>query len=575
MMQVGRKYAKWLLTLGVLAVTAMLYVSAVQSREDLKKVDNMTDRMKTVCVGRFLIDVPANAQVNLRLGLVQGFEVARHDESQEGFATRLHARETELSAKTNMLGRKNIESIKDVQNLGFSGKVFVHGRYRGYGIERGQRRYFETISVEGYVHKAGATYSFMANTYDPDQAGVLPALLTQLADRAENDVPSDPGFCISGALLRDSSSRARSESVAMSASLPGHPDLGILFWTNSAAAQGGSLLKRHEAAMGPLTRARTRTLREGERTINGYAGEEVAIKVTELNFATVFSFVWETPGSDDNVLIPHLSLELDTGMSPQAGGAPVQSSLSEEAVLLLWNKVSSSIRLRPTGPGKVAETGTPPPPLGTLAEAGDRCPQSGWWLCNDASSGVNVLGGQRQYLCKGQKMPQALLLPPQTLWQRLRGLQSSYEVSTRTSWTLVDKRERDRSVPALPLAQATLAARASGNQLDGKVLSGAEPGVAIGCIAKTGMQCPSSGWWRCEESHALDGTRWFSVGSLLPAATFEIPSAAFGRAFGRAQAIQRRSVWRLMRHASAEGSESAESAMGSDPLDRREPPSIS
>ena len=298
---------------------------------------------KTACVGRFLIDVPANAQVNLRSGLVQGFEAPRRCESQDGFAARPHARDTGLSAKTNMLA-----------------------------------------------------CSFMANTYDPDQAGVLPARLTQLAGRAENDVPSDPGLRVSG--------------------------------------------------------ARTRTRREGERAIKGDAGEEVAIKSSELNFAPVFRFVWETPGSDDNVRIPHLSLELDTGMSPQAGGASVQSSPSEEAVLLLWNKVSSSIRLRPAGPGKVAETGSPPPPLGTLAEAGDRCPQSGWWLCNEACSGVNVLGGQRHYLCKGQEMPQALLLPRQTLWQRLRGLQSSHGVGTRRSRTPVDRRERDRSVPTLPLA---------------------------------------------------------------------------------------------------------------------------
>lgn len=568
MMRVGRKYAKWLVTLGVLALAAMLYVSAVQSREDVKKVDNMTDRMKTVCVGRFLIDVPANAQVNLRLGLVEGFEVARRHESPDAFTSRLQTREAELSAKNNMLGRKNIESIKEIQNFGFSGKVFVHGRYRGYGIEQGQRKYFETISVEGYVHKAYATYSFVANTYSPDRISVLPALLAQLADRAENEVPSDPGFCISGALLRDPSNPARSESVAMSASLPGHPDLGILFWTNSAATRGGSLLTRHEAAMDPLTRARTRTLREGDRAINGYAGEEVAIKVTELNFATVFSFVWETAGTDDNVLMPHLSLEMDTGMSPRAGGAPVQSSLSEEAVLRLWDKISSSIRLRPTGPGKLTESVTTPPPLGATVEAGERCPQSGWWLCGEASSGLNVLGGQRQYLCKGQKMPQALLLPPQTLWQRLRGLQSSYEVDTRTLWKLVDKRERDRSAPALPLAQATLAAQASGNQLNGKLLSGVEPGVTIGCIAKTGMQCPASGWWRCEESHALDGTRWFAVGSLLPAATFEISSSAFGRTFGKTQAIQRRSMWQLVRQSDTS------SSSGEPPLDDPAPPTL-
>lgn len=565
MMRLGPKCAKWLATLSGLTLAASLYVSAVQSREDMKKVDNMTDRMKTVCVGRFLIDVPADAQVNLRLGLVDGFEVARRDEPLPEFLTKLRARETVLSAKPNMLGQKNIESSTEISHDGFSGKVLVHSRYRGYSIEKERRVYFETISVEGYVHKAGVTYSFVADTYDPAQTKILPALLSQLVDVAESEVPKEPGFCISGALIRDPYDRDRSESVAMSATLPGHPDFGILFWTNNAKVKGGSLLKRHAAAMGPLMRARTRTLREGARTINGYAGEEVAIKVTELNFATVFGFVWETPGSDDNVLVPHLSLEMDTGMNPQGGGKPVQSSLSEEAMLALWDKISSSIRLRPTGPAKTAEAEPPQPPLGTYAEAGERCPQSGWWLCGDGGGGVGVLGGQRQYLRKGEKMPQALLLPPQTLWQKVRGLQPSYESKTRTAWKLVDKRERDRTPPTIPLAQATLVAQADEASAIGTAQSSASPEAAIGCVAKTGMQCPASGWWRCEESHALDGTRWFAAGALLPAATFEVPSASFGRSFGKTRAIQRRSVWQLVRHSAVPEMSSATAHESSSP----------
>ena len=573
MMRLGPKCAKWLATLGGLTLAASLYVSAVQSREDMKKVDNMTDRMKTVCVGRFLIDVPADAQVNLRLGLVDGFEIARRDEPLSVFLTKLRTREAELSAKPNMLGQKNIESSTEVQNHGFSGKVLVHSRYRGYSIEKERRVYFETISVEGYVHKEGVTYSFVAGTYDPAQTKILPMLLAQLADRAESEVPTEPGFCISGALIRDPYDRDRSESVAMSATLPGHPDFGILFWTNNAKVKGGSLLKRHAAAMSPLMRARTRTLREGARSINGYAGEEVAIKVTELNFATVFGFVWETPGSDDNVLVPHLSLEMDTGMNPQAGGKPVQSSLSEEAMLALWDKISSSVRLRPTVSAKATATESPQSPLGTYAEAGDRCPQSGWWLCGDGGGEVGVLGGQRQYLRKGEKMPQALLLPPQTLWQKVRGLQPSYESKTRTAWKLVDKRERDRTPPTIPLAQATLVALADESNAIGTARSSASSEAAIGCVAKTGMQCPASGWWRCEESHALDGTRWFAAGALLPAATFEVPSAAFGHSFGKTRAIQRRSVWQLVRHtAVSEATSSTTQNPGSSGAD--EPPAI-
>lgn len=363
----ARRWSSPVVVLGALALIAALFVRTVQSWQDMETVSDLTSRMKSVCVGRFLIDVPAEARVSLRLASVEGFEITRLAESIEKFRSRLSDRESQLSGTPNMLGQENIESSKDVQHNGFSGKVLVHSRHRGYSIENERRVYVDTISVEGHVHKGGVTYGFVANTYDPAQINVLPELLAQFTDRAENEVPSEPGFCIAGGLIRDPYARDRSESVAMSATLPSHPDLGILFWTNNAKAKGGGLLKRHAAAMGPLMRALSRTLREGARTINGYAGEEVAIKVTELNFATVFGFVWETPGSDNDVLVPHLSLEMDTGMAPRAGQAPVQSSLSENAMLVLWENISSSIRLRT---GDLRETSQAELPLKVRGSTG-------------------------------------------------------------------------------------------------------------------------------------------------------------------------------------------------------------
>jgi hypothetical protein len=49
-------------------------------------------------------------------------------------------------------------------------------------------------------------------------------------------------------------------------------------------------------------------------------------------------------------------------------------------------------------------------------------------------------------------MPQALLLPPQTWWEKFRGLQPSHEAGTPTVWTLVDKRSRQRTTPGAPLS---------------------------------------------------------------------------------------------------------------------------
>jgi hypothetical protein len=199
------------------------------------------------------------------------------------------------------------------------------------------------------------------------------------------------------------------------------------------------------------------------------------------------------------------------------------------------------VRLRPIAPVKTAEEKRAGTPLGAYAMAGDTCPESGWWRCNDGGNGVGVLGGQQQYLQKGQRMPQALLLPPASLWEKLRGVQPSYEANVPTAWKLVDKRVRRRTDPGVPLAQAAVPAGTAGIP--------PSAAVAVGTYVKTGEPCMASGWWRCEEASALDGTRWFALGSLLPVATFKVPPAAFGKGSARPSVIQRRSKWQFVRAA--------------------------
>jgi hypothetical protein len=359
------------------------------------------------------------------------------------------------------------------------------------------------------------------------------------------------------------------ERVVMFAGLPGHPDIAIAFSTMAGTRPGQSMLARNAAAAAnePLyVRAAFKTLREKNRTINGLAGEELALRVREPNFATTFSFDWEMVGKQDDVLAPLLTLEMESGVRPRPGAKPVQSSLSEESLVALWDRISSTIRVRPTTPPKLAKAAPPLRPLGTLASAGDLCPQDGWWQCNDGGSGLRVLGGQRQYLKKGQRIPQALLLPSQTVWEKVRGLQRSVEASTPTLWKLVDNRATPRGAPKVPLAQATLVPRADARDVTTPTIIAGDSNLPVGSYVRTGEPCPASGWWRCEQSHALDGTRWFAHGSLLPAATFKVPPGVFGRSSGGPEVIQRRSSWQLVRYAHAEHEGRAGNAgAGDDP----------
>lgn len=515
------------------------------------EVARMTEKMKTVCVGRFLIDMPAAAQIELTRPNIDGFEMTVFSETTEEFERRLADREMQVTQTPDYGGgNKNLELVREIKtDSGLVGRIFAHSRKvtegtraRGLELERYRN---EGIAIEALIHADGISFDLTSEYYDPEQIEKLPKLVAQLAPNPEGRIPLDPGFCVDRAYFRDPLTAAQGEQIMMFARLPEHPDVEImLILAAGLKPDEEGLLERSAAAENRLSladRTRITRLRAAPREINGFTGEELVRRGVEENDAQVYSFWWEVNGTEDDVFVPHIVFRMTTGRS-ENGSVP--TSLSEDGVLLLWDKISSSIRLRSAARAASSRVEAPTTQLGTYASAGERCPASGWWLCGDGGNGIDVLGGQRQYIKKGDLMPQALLLPPQTLWDKVRGLQPSFESKNPTTWKLVDHRMRKRQAPPLPLARPSAP---SGATL--AVAPGGKNGsnVAIGSFSSTGAACPASGWWRCEESHALDGTRWFAQGSLLPPATFAVAPGIFGHSSNAPQAIQRRSAWRLMR----------------------------
>ncbi|BDT60483.1 hypothetical protein MasN3_39770 [Massilia varians] len=546
------KSRKW----QVLAALALIAFGAwaVPNVRDKYEVAKMTEKMKTVCVGRFLIDLPEKAEYSLRGGRIQGFDISAFNESEEAFAARVETEEAEIRAEPDYLGRnKNMEVVKEIQTeSGLVGKIFVFGRnvtdgYAGYGEDR-KHYHYEGVDAVGYVHKDGLSVNFIAKDYDPDRVtGNLTKLIAQLVPNPDNDIPTEPGFCLDRVFFRDPLVAEQGERVVLFAGLPEHSDLAIVFNMMAGTKPSkDSLLARNQNVRAKDTfdeAARTADLFAGKRAINGIAGEQVLTRYLGLDFTRSYMFLWELNGTRDDVFLPFLSLELQSGLSSRTGGAPVQSSLAESAVLDLWDRISSSIRVRTTVAPKVSARELPR--LGSQAIAGDTCIQSGWWECSEGGNGTRVHGGERQYIRQGERMPQALLLPAQTLWEKARGLQPSYEAPSRTPWTLVDRRSRRRITPDVPLAQpgAPIPAAATAAPIG----AGAIERASVGAYAMTGNPCPASGWWHCQESDALDGTRWFAQGSVLPAATFTVPERTFGRTSGTPNVMQRRGIWQLVR----------------------------
>ncbi len=535
----------------------------------------MTEKMRTVCVGRYLVNVPLQAEVSMSHERIDGFAIETLEESEAQFRKRVSTREAEidaLGAEGGARGPSGIVEARDLRIPGMIGRTFVFGRTRSHGFEKGRRVEAEWVSVESHAHTNGLSVSLSVQYVEEEDAKAAEALLARIRLRAENEVPAGPGFCVSHAVFAEPLPPHKTEHIAMHVGLPGHPDLALTLVSMPGGGADANLVARAaqtDATISPDALLRITKLREGKRIIDNMNGEEVLIRAREFNFTTTYGFSWETSGVDDDPLQPYLALELQTGVSERNGGKPTETSLHEDALLALWDSIASSIRFRKnnppsSGPGHDSEPSGPK--LGATASAGDVCPQSGWWRCNTVSEGMSVHGGAVQYVRQGDRMPQALLLPRQTIWQKLKRIQPSIESPQPTAWTLVDKRLRPRTAITVALAPALMPA-------DNSDLASADGSRAhLGSYVRTGDVCPASGWWRCEEAHALDGTRWFGRGSLMPAATFQVPAGVFGKSAGP-EVIQRRSMWQLVRHA-----EAAVAAQGSSPvsegLQAGEPPSL-
>lgn len=517
--------------------------------------ENLTEKMKPACVGRFLIDLPAGMDFSYSHTFLAGFWVAAIPESSSAFGQRVAAREAEINAQANELGAKNMEQVTPVSVNGLAGKIFTFGRTSVKGLEDDKTVYYVNVALEGFVHAEGTTFTFVTEAIDPDQTRVLTQLIDRLHVVAPDEIPTAPGFCFGRGIFVDPVPIDWTEGVTLFAGFRAHPDLALAFSTRAGLGPDPNdpgLLARDARADSelPLThKARLKKLRVGPRIISGIPGEEVLEQATELNFVQVYGFDWQVRGTKDDALVPDMHLELSTGHTLSAGARPVSSFLNEGALLQLWDKVSASIRVRPTKPAPLAGSKPAPagPALGDSAAAGDVCPETGWWQCADGSAALGVAGGHRQFLRKGQRMPQAVLLPPKTIWDRLRGVQPTHERSSPTAWTLVDRRSQARVSTDVPLAPA---GTPSGTPACfGADINGISAGV--GSFGSTGMPCPAAGWWRCMASDAMDGTRWFARGDVLPAATFRLAPRRISIPRGTAEVFQRRTTWQLVRQATA------------------------
>ncbi|MFK3737506.1 T6SS immunity protein Tli4 family protein [Massilia sp. TN1-12] len=404
------------------------------------RVHKIFSKTKAVCFGRFVVDVPETAIV-VWADAVLPFEVTIYPGGWGQVKEMAKEFEQELRNE-RAIYHDDAPLLLSTGSLPESEGKIITG-YEGFeSINDLKIRAYFRLGDDGVVLKARPLRDEAEET-----VALINSIARRLRHRSDYEVPSEPGNCLEYAFLPDEANagkRAPAELIRIGFRLKEFPDTHLSIFTgpsnphysdgNSLEWQLNELEKnlRMDDRNGP--RLKTRYLRRGARQLNGWLdGFEALSRTPELpDSHSIHDFALAFKGTPTDPLKPYADIRMQTGVDGNVAGG-TRTSLSDEEAIAVWDKITGTIRARPTVvAAKNTSADIPRLPLGELAATGRVCPQTGWWQSSEA----NAADGGRQHFKSGERMPHVTSVAKPTLWQYLKGERATYRAATM--WRLVE-----------------------------------------------------------------------------------------------------------------------------------------
>lgn len=404
------------------------------------RLDAMFEKTKTVCFGRFLVDVPVSAiaawgEPEIPLGItVYPDGVKEVDALEKKFTDELKAEKAIYLNNVALL-----ISVDDVVQP--IGKIVT-----GYdGFEA-----IGDIKISGFFRWKNDAFIVDARPLIDRKEQVIEnikSIARRLRPHVEGDIPTEPGNCIEHAFLPDErGAKYDGELVRVGFRLKEFPDTHLSIFvrpSNPHYSDSDSLkwqLERLEKDMkaqdSTNPNINTKYLRRGARQVPNWGdGFEALSHTPELPEAHGFhDFAMDFRGVASDPLKPYLDVRMQTGVEDDVAGA-TKPSLTDEEAVAVWDKITSTIRVRPTKSVAAApdqRNVSVRRPLGDLAATGRTCPETGWW---ESDEDLGAKARVSRHIKAGEIMPHAIATGEQSLWQKLKGKQHTYRMAT--TWKLI------------------------------------------------------------------------------------------------------------------------------------------
>ncbi|MBB3212206.1 hypothetical protein FHW67_001486 [Herbaspirillum sp. Sphag1AN] len=391
----------------IFALSLMLSLSACQpaplTAQEHATVTELTTDMKIHCVGRYLIDMPADIETYGSAKL-RGIDAKVEAMTQEEFLHGMRKREAELKATKSLLGYQFLYGDKEYPipgsstkqlrsrdvwhfiSLGSDGEPSDANRViEAYKWDRGYRI---KLNIEGSDfamsrHKDEPWVKKKSKESQNDVPSKLQAVLSMLYRfRAlePGEIPKDPGVCLTGGFIQ--TSIFDQEEVSIGFHLLQHQDVYFKFKTDTSLTEKDTLLQRASQIKAALKSRDGKTLRKGSLDSKDLPTAEEWLASARMHAGALgYFFMLEANSLNNSAKTPLLSLNMKTGVfEKEQGTVPEHGSLTEGEAIAVWDAISRSIRMRP----EAMDFKTVVLPRSTLTvpivSSGEPCPESGHWI---------------------------------------------------------------------------------------------------------------------------------------------------------------------------------------------------
>lgn len=311
------------------------------------KIDKLFEKTRPVCFGRFVIDVPAEVKV-VHGTQTFGGNITTIDNSAASIKKIVDEKAKELTGKK--FRDKTTPYLRGI-NSPTSDSWTILWSDGDAGKKVGIDEFLLFIRSEQHA------YSFQTSSAPSEGRNFLSEtdkinhIANHLRARSPDEIPTEPGVCLDLGFIADDTGRYQ-EIFGIGFRFPSLPDVSLSLSSNKDGQTPEPLSKRRKQAEklaldSPFAAAfsKVKVMRDGERRIAQWDGEEALFRRPREEGGVWHELRFNYPGIRYDYRNPRLDATLFTGVERNTAGA-LESSLSDEETIALWDRMLSTLRLR-------------------------------------------------------------------------------------------------------------------------------------------------------------------------------------------------------------------------------------